>query len=396
MKQSISLDELEVYTKDTLDYNAAWHWLIKYIESQPKVRIYESKLQIERISEMIPAEWRGAPINSYRVDLEVGFDQREGPDYEFDSFSEELTPVWYISGIAYFDLKIKKELWKEFSLNHKIPYWSLSHWMYSQVNASEYLSKSFSQKIQGLSLSHINSKDAELLARFQEKENWKHWDYLEWHWLRDDRNSYNILPWIEVLNEKKLRSFGLQYCQLGEAGYEKLGGLKGFWKELEYLKLNNVYFGGVELEAILNSSPKVQNLKSLSLDDSSLSNGGKEELKPEHFVTMAKSGWFDRLERLHLRYHTLGRHGITALGESKAVETLQYLKLEVGRLDDEQILLMDNFDWKNLKYISFSFNSKITKEGLEKFQQTKVYEKCRYVYIELNGGKSLSKGSLFF
>ncbi|MCG9874733.1 MAG: hypothetical protein MH321_08110 [Leptospiraceae bacterium] len=393
MKQSLSLDEIEVYTNNTLDYSISWHWLVKTLESNPNLW-EEKKEQIAKIAEMLPYEFRRAPFDSYRIDKELGFDQREGPEYEFESFLDEPMPLWKISGIANFDLSKKKNLWKEFSLKYSIPYWQLTRWMYSNTKPLEYLPEPFLKKIQGLSLCHIDPKDLELLKIFQNKDNWNHWDFLEWHWIRDD-SSKHIIAWMESLENGKLKKFSLNYSQIGTKGYSKLGQLISFWKDLESLTLHNVYLGEDELYCLLNQNPEVKNLKSISLDDSSFSNGGKEELHPEHFVAMAESGWFNKLERLHLRYHKLGTDGISALGESHAFESLQFLRIEVGRMDDEQLLLLSEIPWKKLAYISLSYNSKVTEHGLTNFKNTKLFENCTYVYIEHSNGKSLSKGSLF-
>jgi hypothetical protein len=393
--KTIPLNDLENYVNLTLDYQSTWHWLMKYMESNRHWWQSESgeREQIERIANSIPPEWRWASSDSYRLDKEVGFDQREGPEYEFDKFLEEVLPEWNLSGIASFDLSVKKEAWKEFALKHPIPYWSLSRWRYASADPSDYLSKSFFQNIQGLGISQIDPKDRNLLSRFQDQDSWKHWDYLGWDWLWGD-NPDHLTAWIDILEESNVKKFSFKSSRPGVIGMKKLGQLRKFWNRLESLTLHGIMLGDVEMDSILNENPSIQNLKSISLDDSPMSNGGKESLQPNQFLDMARAGWFQNLERLYLYYHRLGMEGLRALGESGAVQSLRYLRLGVGNMKDDDLLLLAEFPWEKLNYISLSFNYGITRDGLEAFRKTKLYDNCHYVYIEHKDGNSLSKGSL--
>lgn len=389
----ISLDRLETYGIQTLDYGTVWHRLQQYCKSNVHWWETNAKEQIVRIANRIPREWRFAPSCTYRIDREVGFDQREGPEYEFDKFLDELDPIWNISGIAHFDLSRKSDLWKAFAYTNRIPIWALSRWQYSRLNPENIFREEFLRSLAGLSLSHIDPKDTGLLKIFQKKETWCHWDYMEWQWLWGD-NPTHILPWIDLLQGQNVRNLSLKYMQLGLPSYRALGKLQNFWENLESLTLQQVYLGEEELGAILDGNPQVRQWKFLSLDDSPMSNGGKPALGPEQFVQLGKSGWLGGLERLHLKYHSLGSKGIRALGESCATKSLKHLRMEVGRVSDSELLLLAEFPWEKLHYISLSYNSGITQEGLAKFQETELFDKCSQINIEAGQGKSMRKDGL--
>lgn len=394
--KEISLPILDDYVSLTLDYQATWHWLSKHWEKYP--RLWEEDSSdwelIQSIAKKIPEDYKFAPHFSYRIDKEVGFDPREGPEYEFEKFLDEVKSIWKLSGIANFDLTMKANLWKEFSTKHPIAIWALSRWQYSQLDPKNIFYPELFKNLLGISLSHIKPTDTALLKIFQNKSAWSHWNYLEWQWLWGD-DPRAVLPWIELLEGQNIRSLSLKHMKLGVPGFKTLGRLKSFWEDLESLTLNQVYLGEDEITTVLDENPKFNNLKYFHWDDSPISNGGKPVLEPRHFVSLIKSGWFDRLERLHLYYHTMGKEGLQALGESSAIETLRYLRLGVGGMGDEDLLLLASFPWKKLNYISLSYNSKITTEGLDAFQKTRLYENCRYVFIQNTNGKSLNKGSLF-
>jgi hypothetical protein len=392
--KNVSLDTLEEYLTQTLDYQMSWHALVrqgeKFVDNLSESSDWE---RMKTIAHKIPAEWRSAPGSSYRIDNEVGGDQSEGPIYEFDRFLDEVKPLWNLSGLAGFDLTKKSDLWKEFSAKNTIPIWSLTGWKFSGLNINELLSTDLLQRLSGMSLSQIKPGDVDLLKIFQNKEVWQHWEYMAWRWLWGD-NPEQLLPWFELLEDTNLKTFELHSSNINKRGWQQLGRLRNFWENITAITLHGVKLGDEEMDDLMAGNPALGQLKSLSLDDSPLSNGGKESLTARQFVAMCRMGWLDKLERLSLYYHRIGREGIQALGESSAVDTLQYMRLSVVNMNDEDLLLLSEIPWKNLNYISLSHNKNISNRGLEVFQQTPLFQKCRYVYIQNSNGPSLSKGSL--
>lgn len=390
--KTIDLYELSEFLDKTSKYRTTWHWITKYCKANPDWWNSIAKDLIQSLADRIPPIFKEAPWESFRIDKEIGFIQREGPEYKFESFIEPPKHIWNISGIASFPISIKTELWKEFSSTNKISYWSLENWSSASLATKDILTDNFSKQILGLKFTQINPLDKGLLAWFQNFENWSHWNYIEFQSLWSEKGK-EIHPWIDILNNHKLEHFALNSCSLDVAAYRKLGQLTEFWNNTQSLNLEQVMFGSEELSALLEGNPPIHSLQYLSLNDSPMSNGGKETLKPKDFVRIAKAGWFKNLEYLQLWYHELGRDGLLALAESGGLSSLKCLSLTAGNFDDEILLTLGSLPWKQLACINISYSSKLSDTAIEKFKLTTAYNNCISVYIHNLKGKPHSKGA---
>ncbi|WCL49664.1 hypothetical protein [Leptospira sp. GIMC2001] len=391
MLEEISIDDLQLWSDSKMSHNTLWNKIFRYVElNQNNINtIVEEKLR--RICSQIPDEFRWAPARSYKVDREISFDQREGPEYEFVKFLENPSFLWSLAGNASFSIDKNQSLWKDFASKHRIPIWFLSRWIFNkQELADKIFTNDFFQNHKGLNLSHFDPKDLNLLNLFSKTEKFMHWDYLGWSWMRNNEPKY-FQDWLTLLNYAQPKRFSLTYSNPGLRGFQTLSKLDCFWQNLESLELKSVLFGDDEAELLYDSAPPTKKLKLLKLDDSPISNGGKAALSSKTFVAMAKKGWFDSLEDLDLGYHTLGIDGIKALADTGALDNLTRIRLVCGMNGDEDLIEFCRKDWKKLKNISITY-SRITEKGIQSIENSGTIQNAEFLYLSPLTGKSLSKG----
>lgn len=355
-----------------------WSDLLRRAEHQSAAEFNAHAAEWSGLAELFPDEERVVSRKAYCHMTEIDTGDREGPQWQFDSYLHEPAPIFRLARYAYHDFSNGVDAWLNFVARRQIRHWHFEGLRYrSAAELKPVFSDEYFRDSTGATLTWISAEDEAMRSLFSRPGSMRHWKVLRFEWLRSDEKS-SFEKWFSLFADTELRRFSLQSCNPGEEGFRALA-RSPFLTGLEDLELLNVVLGSPECEILLQSKYIPRRLKRLKLDDCSLSNG-KPEIDGATFVKLIQSQWFSCLEELENHYHTIGYEGIAALVASPSRTTLRYLSLHNSRLGDEGLKTIFDNSWPNLRGIYISYDH-FSPALMATLKSTPLYAQCPQVSI---------------
>ena len=365
-----------------------WRIFLAYVETLPAAEINAGAAELDALAGLFPDEERAVSRKAYCRIGEIDNGDREGPEWKFENYLSQTAPVFRFARTAYHNFEDGVQPWLDFAQRTQIRHWHFEGLRFRKAGELHAVfSEEYFRNSSGATLTWIDAGVEAFRELFGKTGLWKHWHTLRFEWLRSDDKSA-FARWFEMLAHSAIRSFSLQSCDPGRAGFQALAD-NPVMAKLEELQLKNVVLGSPECEILLAGKYPPRRLKKLKLDDCSLSNGVPEIDGPT-FTKLIQSPFFGCLEDFENHYHMIGPAGIAALIQSPSRATLRYLSLHNSRLGDAGLKLIFDNAWPSLRGIYISYDT-FSPELMRSLRQTRLYAQCLQVSIFPMEGEHIYK-----